>query len=264
MREVQKEDYVTQHHAGAIALVGSGEYTAAMNETDGLLLATLGIATPTVAVIPTASGLEAGMPHHWNERGVAHFRALGANVVPVPLITRDDAHAPEIVASLEQADFYYFSGGNPEYLLGVLRDSPAWAVILSRHQAGAVIAGCSAGAMMLGGATIRVREMTQGQPPRWVPAAAVVPGVAVLPHFDRMAGFAGPDLFRQIIDAAPDNITLLGIDEDTALIRQPTVDGATPWLVSGRQTVVVFATDGSRNVYRAGDIITFDSRPQAS
>lgn len=244
-----------QQHPGAIALVGSGEYTAAMNETDSFLLATIITPTPTVAVIPTASGLEGTMPQQWNERGVAHFRALGVKVTPVPLIHRADAENPEIVAALQAADFYYFSGGNPEYLIETLRDTSAWAAIQARHQAGAVIAGCSAGAMMLGGATLRVRDVAQGQPPRWVPAAGVVPQVTVLPHFDRMASFAGPDLFRQIIASAPAGITLIGVDEDTALVRQHAAGGALRWTVMGRQAVSVFAADGSRALYRAGDVI---------
>jgi len=48
---------------GAVALVGSGEYTDAMNETDSYLLETIGGAhAARVVVLPTASGLEPGSP----------------------------------------------------------------------------------------------------------------------------------------------------------------------------------------------------------
>ena len=243
---------IEHQRAGAIALVGSGEYTPAMDETDRALLATLAVAAPQVAVIPTASALEPGMPEQWNARGVRHFAALGVNVTPIPLITREDANTPALVALLQQADFFYFSGGNPEYVIETLRDTLAWEAIRSRQQAGAVLAGCSAGAMLLGGATMRVREVAAGGEPRWVPALAVVPGVAVLPHFDRMSSFVGADVFKRVIASAPAGVTLVGVDEDTALVQTYGADGAVQWHVSGRQTVSVYASSGERAVYQPG------------
>jgi cyanophycinase len=233
---------------GPLALVGSGEYTAAMNETDRALLNLLG-PQPRVALVPAASGLEPGSPARWNAMGREHFAALGVAVAPLELIGPDDAKRPEIVAALAEADLVYFSGGNPEYLTSTLRDSPAWSAISARHRAGAALAGCSAGAMMMGEYTIRVRQVAAGQPPAWVPGMAVVPGIAVLPHFDRLASFVGPEVFRAVIASAPQGITLLGIDEDTALVWLNTGS----WQVMGRQSVSVFAADGERRVYRAGE-----------
>lgn len=241
----------TQQAAGALALVGSGEYTPAMNSTDGALLDMLGgPASAQVALIPTASGLELGMPQRWNSQGVAHFAALGAAATPLGLIGRDDAHDAQIVAALRAANFFYFSGGNPEYVLETLRDTPAWDAIGDGIANGAVLAGCSAGAMMLGSYTLRVRAVVNGQPPQWVPGFGIVPGLVIVPHFDRIAGFVGPELFRTIIASAPAATVLIGIDEDTALVR------AAPeaaWRVSGRQTVSVFDGDGGRVVYGAGE-----------
>lgn len=233
---------------GPIALLGSGEYTPAMNETDRYLLSGQGTA-PRVALIPAASGLEPGVPERWNAQGAEHFTALGAAVHPLGLITRDDAHDPQIVTELAQAALIYFSGGNPEYLVATLQDTPAWSAIIARHRAGSAIAGCSAGAMMLGSYTIRVRQVAAGLPPSWVSALGVVPGLAVLPHFDRMAGFVGEEVFRAIVESAPAEVTLVGIDEDTALVRV----GAHQWRVMGRQTVTVFGPGDERLVYRPGD-----------
>src|SRR5438045_9077083 len=103
---------------GTLALVGSGEYLAHMDETDRFLLDTLGgPAAARVVVIPTASALEPGMPERWNAMGVAHFRALGAQVTPIMLLNRDDAHAERVLADLRAADLYYFSGGNPVHVI---------------------------------------------------------------------------------------------------------------------------------------------------
>ena len=236
--------------SGALALVGSGEYTPAMNETDRALLDTLGGPREArVVVLPTASGLEPGMPEQWNARGVRHFQALGAQVTPVALITREDAHRADVLAALEGANFFYFSGGSPQYAIETWRDTPAWAVVVDRFRAGAVVAGCSAGAMMLGSATISVRGILAGQPPRWDPALGLVPGVVTLPHFDRMHSFMDDARFTAVLDSAPAGITVLGVDEDTALLN---VGGS--WRVLGRQGVTVFAA-GQRSTYQAGGAV---------
>jgi cyanophycinase len=240
---------------GALALVGSGEYLPQMEATDRFLLGTLGgPAAARVVVIPTASALELGMPEHWNTMGVAHFRALGAQATPVMLLTRDDAHDQQVLAELRGADMYYFSGGNPEHVIEMLRDTPAWQIIRAGYAAGAVLAGCSAGAMMLGGYTLSVRAVMRGQPPRWLPALGVAPGIVLMPHFDRVADFASAEMFRAILAAAPPSTTLVGVDEDTALVHLPG-DAKQRWRVIGRQTISVFDHEGGRAIYRAGDSI---------
>jgi cyanophycinase len=242
---------------GAIALVGSGEYTPAMNETDRFLLDTL--ADPQaarVALLPTASALEEGAPERWNRMGAAHFAALGAQAAPLMLLTRDDAADPRIVAALRTADMFYFSGGDPQHLIAMLRGTPAWDAIRERHAGGAVIAGCSAGAMMLGGYTLSIRALMNGQPPQWPAALGLLPHIAVMPHFDRAAQFMGEESFRALIAAAPTGVTLLGVDEDTALLHLPAVG----WRVLGQQTVSIFDGAGGRAIYHAGDRVPWEDR----
>ncbi len=247
--------------AGAIALVGSGEYLDAMNTTDRYLLDTLGgPAQARVVVIPTASGLEEGMPTRWNALGVEHFRALGASVEPVMLVERADTTDGAILATLEKANFFYFSGGNPAHLIQTLADSPAWEIIRRAHLNGAVLAGCSAGAMALGGYTISLRSLQGGNTPAWVPGLGLVRGLVTFPHFDRMSGFVGPDIFKAIIASALNTLstkpTLLGVDENTALVRlHPTPNPSEPitqWQVMGQQTVSVFDEEGQAQVYQTG------------
>jgi cyanophycinase len=247
--------YARSSQPGALALVGSGEYLPHMAETDRFLLDTVGgPALARVVVIPTASALELGMPERWNTMGVAHFRALGAQVSPVMLLTRDDAHDQQVLADLRGADMYYFSGGNPEHVIETLRDTPAWQIIRAGYLAGAVLAGCSAGAMMLGGYTLSVRAVMRGEPPRWLPGLGIAPGIVLMPHFDRMADYAGAEVFRAILAAAPPNSTLVGVDEDTALVHVPAA-AEQRWQVIGRQTVSVFDHQGGRAIYRAGDAV---------
>jgi cyanophycinase len=239
-----------QPRPGPLALVGSGEYTPAMESTDRFLLDQIGRRnTARVMVIPTASALETGAPERWNRMGVEHFTALGAQVEPQLLLTRDDAHDPQIVAALHTADLCYFSGGDPQYLVEALSDTPAWEAIRAGHAGGAVLAGCSAGAMMLGGYTLAIRELIRGQSPQWLPALGLLPHIAVMPHFDRVAQFVGEELFQAIVASAPAGITLIGVDEDTALV----CDTAGSWRVMGRQRVTIFS-GSKRTLYQAGDV----------
>jgi cyanophycinase len=242
---------------GAVALVGSGEYTAAMDETDAALLATVGgVGTARVALLPTASGLEVNGPTHWNSMGLDHFAGLGvADVRATQIVDAASAASPLQLELLRDANFFYFSGGDPAHIIATLRGSPAWELIAAAHARGAVLAGCSAGAMMLGGRTLSIRSAMASGTLQWGEALGVVPGVIVFPHFDRMASFAGEDRFRAVLDGIPADLVALGVDEDTALVRLAPATGNAParWRVMGRQTVTVFAPGAAPRRLGAGD-----------
>ena len=67
----------------------------------------------------------------------------------------------------------------------------------------------------------------------------------MLPHFDRFAGRM-PDVVLHAVTSSPPGVTLVGIDEDTAL-----VGGPDDWEVMGRQQVWLLTPDG-RKGYGAG------------
>lgn len=239
--------------AGALALVGSGEFLDVMNSTDAMLIKTLGGPEQTrVAVIPTASGLESGMPQRWAEMGLSHFGKLGAQVQAAMIISRDDTNKPEILDTLRNSNFFYFSGGNPGYVIQIFRDTPAWEIITQAHLNGAVLAGCSAGAMAFGGYTLNIRQAMSGQIPDWVPALGLLPNIITFPHFDRMSGFLTADRFNAVIESVPAGTIMLGVDEDTALVRT-NISGE--WLVSGHQTVSVLNAPGGVKKYKVGDVV---------
>lgn len=245
---------------GTVALLGSGEYLDVMNDVDAYLLATLGDPQGLrVALLPTASGLEADGPTYWNNLGMTHFEKLGVrDIRATAIIDQRSANDVTQVALLQDVDLYYFSGGNPQHTIETLRDSKAWRVIKSAYEQGAVLAGCSAGAMMLSGHTISIRQVMQGQKVDFIVALGIVPQLIVFPHFDRMAGFLDQSRFQQILRSVPPQHTIVGIDEDTALVRVENSTNKAPakWRVMGRQTVTVFNSDTERQVLRSGEQIT--------
>lgn len=231
---------------GAIALVGSGEYLEVMNTTDAYLLETVGGASNArVVLLPTASGLEEHGPAYWNGLGKHHFSTLGVREIrATSIVDRSSAADPEQLALLKDADFYYFSGGQPQHLIETLRDSPAWEIIKAAYEKrGAVLAGSSAGAMALSGYTIALRQILAGEKPTWVESLRVLPHLVVFPHFDRMANFIDQHVFQELLSTLPDNVLVVGIDENTALVRIQTPEpfAKTRWQVMGQQTVKVFA-----------------------
>ncbi len=246
---------------GAIALVGSGEYLDAMNGVDAYLLQTLGGAsTAKVALLPTASGLEPNGPTSWNNLGLSHFAKLGVqDIRATRIVDKASAHDPEQVALLQGADFYYFSGGNPQHITESLRDSPSWEVIKAAYEQGAVLAGCSAGAMMLSGRTLSIRQAMMSGSMEFVESMGIVPELIVFPHFDRMAGFLDQKRFQQVLHAVPDTYTVVGIDEETALVRisaNAFEEKTSRWRVMGRQTVKVFTKEQEPLTLQVGEEIT--------
>ncbi len=63
---------------------------------------------------------------------------------------RGDAADPAVISRLEQADLVLIGGGSPVRILELTRDTPALAALLVAIRRGTVVAGCSAGAIVLG------------------------------------------------------------------------------------------------------------------
>lgn len=212
-----------------LALAGSGEYLPDMEVVDRFLLEGLGD-NPTVICLPTAAGTEG--PEriaYWSDLGTNYFKSLGVNARALPVITRKDAQDPALAAQLGEADFIYLSGGRPDYLLAVLKDSLVWQAVQDVLARGGVLAGCSAGAMILG-------EKIPGLP-RWRRAFNLLTGAVVLPHFDEIPAWMVRILHHWIGRRG----RMVGVPGYTALI----VNGKT-CKVAGKSNVTLWDHHGKR------------------
>ncbi|MBT3189071.1 MAG: type 1 glutamine amidotransferase-like domain-containing protein [Anaerolineae bacterium] len=229
---------------GLIALVGAGEYLPVMNEIDRHLLTSVNLngQTPRVVCMPTAAGQESDASvERWLNMGVKHFEALGAEVTPARIVDRDSANDLQWVSVLENADLIYFSGGNPMYLYETMQGSRAWDAAIKAWTRGAVYAGCSAGAMILADRVPNIRSAGL----KSIDAFQIFPATFIIPHFDRMRGWASAYLFAVRRQLKEDQF-ILGVDENTALVGK--IDGK--WQVMG---------EGKAHLITRADEQAFDS-----
>jgi cyanophycinase-like exopeptidase len=224
--------------AGDVALVGSGEFTPAMRDVDTELLRRHGTSVVVLATAAAPDGEEVYAA--WAAAALRYFADLGGRADVLPVRTRPDALDPAVAARLARADVVYISGGKAPYLCEVLRDTPAHAALVAAWERGGALAGSSAGAEAL--ATTAYDVETDGVPS--CPGLALVPHLAVMPHYDAWV-VCRSDLVELVRERSSE-VTLLGIDEDTAL-----VGGLEEWVVMGAGAVTVFA-DGTERRYESG------------
>jgi cyanophycinase len=228
--------------AGPLALVGSGEYTEAMLDVERSLIEGR---PPRYVQIPTAAGRESAQRlSYWVELGKEQAARLGVQAVPLVVTERAQADDPAVAAEIAGAGLIYLSGGSPGVLADTLRDTALWRAIVAAWQDGAALAGCSAGAMAMGA---EVPEMRNPAAPAR-PGLGLLPHVRVLPHFDQMHRWMPDVMARPFFRSAAesDGISLIGIDEDTAL-----VGGPAEFTVYGRQSAWLLTGDG-REQFPAG------------
>ncbi len=228
---------------GPLALVGSGEYLPVLEEVERDLLAGR---PPRFVQLATAAAPEGPASlARWHDLGRRAAERLGVEQVVVPVVDRETADDPALAALVEGAGLVYLSGGSPPFLARTLRGTAVWRAVHAAWQGGAALAGCSAGAMALTGHVPDLRHPLRDADP----GLGAVPHLRVLPHFDRFASWL-PDLVLTRIVETPPGVTVVGIDEDTALVGGPHV-----WEVRGRQSVWVLTADG-RTEHPAGSTLS--------
>lgn len=228
---------------GPIALVGSGEYLPEMADLEASLLSGR---TPRYVQIATAAvpdGPE--VVARWHRLGIEQARRLGVQAVIVDLNDRDDANHPDLAALIEGAGLIYLSGGHPGYLADTLRGTRVWRAVVDAWRAGSALAGCSAGAIALTSWVPSLRHPRDGD----TEGLSILPHLRVIPHFDAFAARI-PDLVTRFLLPHDPSVSVLGIDENTAL-----VGGPEQWAVRGHQSVWRLNPDG-REEFHVGDTIT--------
>lgn len=205
---------------GTVALVGGAEWRDGADFDAQLLEAAGG----EVLVLPTASAYE--RPDRavaWAQRW---FAGLGGQATGLMVLSRRDAQDEANAAAVRAARFIYLGGGSPLHLRSVLKESLVWEALRQAWQEGATVAGSSAGAMALTDPMVDPRggALTLG--------LGLIEQLAVIPHYGQWSA----EKTERVLALAPAGLAVAGIEERTALIREP--GGA--WRVAGAGQVHVF------------------------
>lgn len=186
---------------------------------------------PRVHVITTATGY----PGDARETYRAAFARLGIKPDISHITSAQQADTPEMLARIQKADVVFFTGGDQSRLANVFLGTRFLQTLRKRHQAGAVIAGTSAGAAVMAG-----RMITGGRPENAHIRGAITsdagfaltPGLIIDTHFHNRGRLHR--LFNLL--AEHPGKTGLGLDEDSAAIIHD--DGRVEAIGSGGVTVI--------------------------
>jgi cyanophycinase len=146
------------------------------------------------------------------------------------VLNRRDAEDDANVDIVGAAKFVYLADGSPMHLRSVLKGSPLYEAMLDAFRGGAVIAASGAAA------TVLCDPMVDPRGGAYTVGLGFVGNLAVFPYH----GTTADHLLARSIDLKPAEAVLVGIDAETALVRDP----GPVWSVAGAGVVTVYGDDG--------------------
>jgi cyanophycinase-like exopeptidase len=197
--------------------------------------------SPSIVLLETPAGFELnsdrviGRVAEFLEERLQNYHA---RVTVVPARKRDTAYSPNdpaIVAPILEADVIFMGPGSPSYAVRQLSDSLAWQYLVARHRLGAAVVLASAAAIAVSLFSLPVYEIYKvGEDLHWKNGLDLfglygLP-LVFIPHWNNHDGgeeldtsrcFMGQMRFARLVDLLPTKMTLLGIDEKTALVMEP-------------------------------------------
>lgn len=222
---------------GCLILEGGAEFGGRMSEPDLRGIDLAGGFDAPIAILPTAAAPDNNHKRAGNN-GVRWFQSLGAkNVFSLDVIDSKSANDAVLAASIRTSKLIYLLGGFPRHLGETLKDSVCWSAALEARQNGAVIAGSSAGAMVL------CEHYYDPYERKLLRGLNLLPNACVLPHHNQF-GKAWANQMRQMLPEA----VLIGIDEATGMVN----NASGKWQVYGGGEVTLYRT-GSTVGYGGGE-----------
>ena len=220
---------------GQIALVGGDEFRTGCQSMDKLILQSTGTCHPKVLIVPTAAAEQ--NPYKAASKGKSYFNNLGAETGTLLVLDREKAGDPTFISRIGEADLIYFTGGDPELLLNVLTGSKLFEAVKHAIAGGTILAGSSAGAMVLGS-----WMNYQG----WKSGLGLLENISIFPHHEK----SDPrKVSAQLAESLPRGVTALGIDAGVACLGI-----GQDWKVVGNGSVILYA-DGTWDRYHTGESI---------
>ena len=211
---------------GYLLLEGGAEFSGRMSEPDRVGLDLAGGLHVPVRILPTAAAPDQNHVRA-GSNGRRWFASLGATDVEVTyVIDSASANDESIAQELSSAKLIYLLGGFPAHTGQTLANSIAWNAVLEAYRNGAVIAGSSAGAMVL------CEHYFDPYEGKLLRGLNLIPNACVIPHHGAGTHRWANDLLRQL-----PGVTLIGIAEQTGIVDDGNLSA---WTVSGRGEVTLY------------------------
>jgi cyanophycinase-like exopeptidase len=222
--------------SGPIVLFGSGETSASGRKIFEQVFRRLPH-SPRVALLETPAGFELNSDRVIGRVGdfLSHrLQNYEPQVAIVPARRRGTSYSPDnadILEPLLTADLIFMGPGSPTYAVRQLRDSLAWDLIVARHRLGAALVMASAATVAMSAYALPVYEIYKvGEDLHWKQGldffGAFGMPLIFIPHWNNNDGgeeldtsrcFMGQARFSELMRLLPPDLTVLGIDEKTAL-----------------------------------------------
>ncbi len=223
---------------GYLLLAGGAEFGRKMSEPDLRAIELAGGFDAPIHILPTAAAPDQNHLRAGNN-GKRWFEGLGANNVNIAMILdRNSANDETICASLQRSKLIYLLGGFPRHLGETLLNSKAFEAMLIAYRNGAVIAGSSAGAMVM------CEYYYDPNEKKILNGLNLLTNICVLPHYNTF----GKTWANQLTQRIP-NGRLVGIDEQTGMINDSL--GAA-WSVYGGGQVTIMENGQTKGYARGG------------
>jgi cyanophycinase len=222
---------------GLLALVGGGAWDADGRAVQHRLAEAS--AGGRVLLIAAAAAYED--PAQVVAAATERLAPLGVVVEPLAVYSRADAEGPAAAAAVREAACVVLADGSAMHLRSVLKDSLLWRALVAAHTAGtALVASGAAG-------TVVCDPMVDPRGGAYTVGLGLVSDVAVLAHHDTLPAH----LRERSVELVPRRAVLAGVDEATALLREP--DGT--WQAIGVGAVTLYRRGQTPVRVPAGQVV---------
>tara|TARA_B100000029_G_scaffold363741_1_gene356853 strand:- start:36291 stop:37034 length:744 start_codon:yes stop_codon:yes gene_type:complete len=158
-----------------IGLLGGNEFTEGCLAADTIILGKTNKKQPNIVILPTANVHHPDIAAH---NGIQYFSHLGHSACSIMVTNRQEADTPALFDKLSDCDLLYLPGGEPQHLYQSLKNTALIESISNRGHQGMVIAGSSAGAMVMGEL---LKNPSLGT---WEFGLGLIPNLGVIPHHE--------------------------------------------------------------------------------
>ena len=224
------------HTPGPILLFGSGETSPTGQRAFEHLFRQLPH-SPKIAILETPAGFEPNSADVAGRLGdfiSHHLQNYDPQVQVLSARKRGTPQSPnnsEVIAPIYQADMIFLGPGSPTYAVRQLQGSEAWYSLVARHRLGAALALASAGVIAFSAYALPVYEIYKvGEDLHWKPGLDFFKSfqlpLVFISHWNNTEGgekldtsrcFMGQERFRRLVHLLPAGLTIVGLDEHTAL-----------------------------------------------